>query len=174
MARKETNLDKIKMSYNLKKNRKFFRKARGIIIKDKKLLLIKVDYSDGRVHYLLPGGGVDEGEVIKQAIIREACEEYNAVVEPIKYLDKQYYNIALEYNGEKFVSNRVEYYYLCEFKSFSNNKEMGVGDEFKSDEKKYSKVELSLDEVLKLRHKDINNMSQRTYLKMIDYLKSIQ
>ena len=62
MARNETNLEKIKYSYELTKQRKFFRKARALVVKDGKLLLIKVDYNNGRVHYLLPGGGVDDNE----------------------------------------------------------------------------------------------------------------
>lgn len=174
MARKETNLSKIKMSYNLTKQHKFFRKARAIVIKDNKLLLIRVDYNDGRVHYLLPGGGVDDGETIKQAIVRETLEEYNANVTPIKYLDKQYYNIELEYNGEKFMSNRVEYYYLCRFENFSNRKKMGVGKEFESPDKKYTKVEYSYDEVKLLKHNTINSMCERTYNKLLNYLKEIK
>ena len=173
MARKETNLKKIEMSYNLTKNRKFFKKARAVVVKDKKLLLIKVDYKDGHVHYLLPGGGVENGETIKQTIIREAFEEYNAEVVPIKYLDKQYYNIDLEYNDEKFVSHRVEYYYICEFKTFSNRKTMGVGKEFVSDEKKYTKVEYSLDDILKLKPKDLNSMCERTYNKLVEYIRNM-
>ena len=171
MARNETNLKKIEMSYNLTKNRKFFKKARAIVIKDKKLLVIRVDYKNGHVHYLLPGGGVEGDEKIKQAIVREAFEEYDAEVVPTKYLDKQYYNIELEYNGEKFVSHRVEYYYVCEVKNFSNKKTMGVGKEFVSSEKTYSKIELSVEDILKLKPKDLNSMCERTYNKLIEYLK---
>ena len=173
MARKETNLKKVEMSYNLTKARKFFKKARAIVIKDKKLLLIRVDYQNGHVHYLLPGGGVEGDETIKQTIIRESLEEYNAEVVPIKYLDKQFYNIDLEFKGEAFSSHRVEYYYVCEFVKFSNNKTMGVGKEFVSSEKTYTKVELSLEDVLKLKPKDINSMCERTYHKLVDYMKSI-
>ncbi len=173
MARFETNVDKIKMSYELTKNRKFFRKARAIVIKDNKLLLIRIDYKDGRVHYLLPGGGVDEGETIKDAIIRETLEEYNAEVDVIKYLDKQHYHIDLEYNGESFRSNRVEYYYLCKFKKFSNNDSFGVGNEFVNPEKTYSKVELSLEDVLKLKPQNINSMCERTYEKLIFFMKTL-
>ena len=158
MARKETNLKKVEMSYNLTKAGKFFKKARAIVIKDKKLLLIRVDYQNGHVHYLLPGGGVEGNETIKQTIIRETLEEYNAEVVPIKYLDKQFYNIDLEFNGEEFSSHRVEYYYVCEFVKFANHTTMGVGKEFVSSEKTYTKVELSLDDVLKLNPKDINRM----------------
>ena len=172
MARFETNVDKIRMSYELTKNHKFFRKARAFVFKDNKLLLIRIDYKDGRVHYLLPGGGVDDGETIKEAIIRETLEEYNAEVDIIKYLDKQFYNIDLEYNGESFRSNRVEYYYICNFKTFANNMSFGIGNEFVNPEKTYSKVELSLNEVLKLRPKDINSISLRTYEKLVNYMKN--
>lgn len=171
MARKETNIKKIEMSYNLTRQRKFFRKARAVVVKNNKLFLIRVDYNDGRVHYLLPGGGVENGETIKQAIVRETLEEYNAVVTPIKYLDKQYYNIELEYNGESFVSHRVEYYYVCRFESFVDDMPMGVEDEFKSFDRKYTKVELSLKDVLKLKHKDINSMNERTYRRLVGYMK---
>ena len=171
MARKETNINKVKMSYELTKNHKFFKKARAIVIKDNKILLIRVDYKDGHVHYLLPGGGVDAGETIKQAIIRETLEEYNANVTPIKYLDKQYYNIELEYNNEKFVSNRVEYYYVCKFDNFANRNKMGVGKEFENPDKKYTKIELSYEELLLLNHNSINSMNERTYNKLLQYLK---
>lgn len=174
MARNETNLEKIKYSYRLTKNGKFFRKARAIVIKDNKLLLIRINYNDGRVHYLLPGGGVDDGETIKDAIIRETLEEYNAEIDIIKYLDKQHYHIDLEYNGEKFRSNRVEYYYLCRFKNFSNVADFGIGEEFKKDDRTYTKVELSLDEILKLKPQNINSMCERTYEKLIFFMKTLR
>lgn len=165
---------KILMSYNLTKNRKFFKKARAIVVKGNKVLLIRVDYKDGRVHYLLPGGGVDEGETAKAAAVRETLEEYSAVVKLIKYIDKQYYNVNMEYNGEKFVSHRVEYYYLCEFQKFADDSKMGLDGEFESDEKTYTKVELSLDEILLLNHNDLNQMSQKVYDKLVEYLRSVQ
>ena len=174
MARNEIVKSKIEMSYNLTKNRKFFIKARAIVVKDKKLLLIRVDYKSGHVHYLLPGGGVDEGETIKQAIVRETLEEYNAIATPVKYIDKQYYNINMELDGEKFVSHRVEYYYLCKFEKFVSDMPMGIDGEFESKEKTYTKVELSLEEILKLEPRNLNDMNQRTYDKLVSYLKSIQ
>lgn len=174
MARNEVSKSKIEMSYKLTKNRKFFKKARAIVIKDKKILLIRVDYKSGHVHYLLPGGGVDDGETIKQAIIRETLEEYNAVATPIKYMGKQYYNVDLERDGEKFVSHRVEYYYLCKFEKFIDNMPMGIGNEFINPEKTYTKVELSLNEILKLKPRNLNDMNEKVYLNLVEYLKSIQ
>lgn len=173
MARNETNPEKIKYSYELTKQRKFFRKARAIVIKSGRLLAIRVDYNNGKHHYLLPGGGVDDNETIKDAIIRETLEEYNAEVDIIKYLDKQHYHIDLEYNGEKFRSNRVEYYYLCKFKNFSNNTEFGVGEEFKKDDRTYTKVELSLEDVLSEKPQNLNSMCERTYKKLVYYMKTL-
>lgn len=173
MARNETNPEKIKYSYGLTKQRKFFRKARAIVIKDGKLLAIRIDYNNGKHHYLLPGGGVDDNETIKDAMVRETLEEYNAVVVPTKYLDKQYYNIPLEYNGEKFVSHRIDYYYICEFKNFSNNTEFGIGEEFKKDDRTYTKVELSLEDVLKEKPQNLNSMCERTYKKLVFYMKTL-
>ena len=171
MARNETDKDKIIQSYHLEKNKKFYKKARAVVIKDSKLLLIKIEYNNGKIHYLLPGGGIEGDETVKQAVIRETLEEYNAIVTPIKYLDKQYYNIPLEYNGEKFTSHRVEYYYLCKFEEFAENMEMGVGEEFKKDDRTYLKVELSLEDLLNIEPRTINNISQRTYDKIVEYLK---
>jgi L-ascorbate metabolism protein UlaG (beta-lactamase superfamily) len=56
-------------------------------------------------------------------------------------------------------------------KNISNKKTMGVGKEFVSSEKTYSKVELSLEDVLNLKPKDLNSMCERTYKKLIEYLK---
>ncbi|MFW5800315.1 MAG: NUDIX domain-containing protein [Spirochaetota bacterium] len=49
-------------------------RATGIVIENDSILLIKYDDDNG-IHYNLPGGGVQEGESIIQALKRELKEE---------------------------------------------------------------------------------------------------
>lgn len=58
---------------NLNLNGKiYYREAvRGIIMKGSEILLI---YSEKNGDYKLPGGGIEEGETHKQALIREVQE----------------------------------------------------------------------------------------------------
>ena len=163
---------KVEYAYALKQQRKFFKKVRSIIIKDGKVLVIKVSYKNGdKDHYLLPGGGVDDGETVKQAAARESLEEYGVIVKPAKYLGCQYYSCNMNRNGEIFKSNRVEYYYLCEYQSTKENSEFGVGIEFKSDEKTYEKTALSLSDLEKLDHNSLNNCKKSVFDNLISYLK---
>ena len=165
--------DKAKHAYELSQQRKFFTKSRAVVIKNGKLLLIRVDYNDGRKpHYLLPGGGIDEGETAKQAAVRETLEEYNVVVTAKTYLGKQYYKMPMEYKAEKFVSNRVDYYYLCEYIKEGDNKKFGVEEEFGRSDRTYTKIELSLAELKKINHEDLNNMSLQVYNRLIELMAS--
>jgi len=176
---------KLEYSYSLFKTRKFFKKARAIIVENKKLLTIEVTYLNGvaddlarndnrksyQKHYLLPGGGVDEGETIKQAVTREAFEEYGLQVKPVKYLGKQYYTVPMNLDGEDFPSHRVEYYYLCT-PTTAESEQFGIEGEFTDKNKSYKKVKLSLDEIKKLDPADINDMNQETYKMLIEYLEN--
>lgn len=160
-------------SYMLYKNNKFFKKARAVVVdRNGKLCLIRVDFKDGqKSHYLLPGGGVDEGETTREAAVREAFEEYGVKTKVKKYLDKNFYKVSIVYNDKKFVSNRVEYYYLCEIIQENANASFGVEGEFSKEGRTYTKIKLSLDEVKKIKPEDLNNMQKRTYDKLIELLK---
>lgn len=175
MGNKEYQNEKARISYELMKNKKLFRKARAIILKDDKLLSIKVVFKDGRPdHYLFPGGGVDAGETIKEAAVREAYEEYGVRVCPVKQLGKQYYSVQMKYNGESFYSKRVEYHYICKLNDIDNDSDFGIEGEFSRDDRTYEKVELSLDEIKKLNHNDLNDMSKINYEKLIKYMEGVE
>lgn len=49
-------------------------RAAGILVKDGKILLVRHEKND-KSYWLVPGGGVDFGETVEQAVIREYQEE---------------------------------------------------------------------------------------------------
>lgn len=85
--------------------------VRGVIIKDRTLLLI---YSEKDGDYKFPGGGVDKGETHESALVREISEECGAKVLSInEELGK-----VVEYDKpveEDYDTYKMEsFYYLCE------------------------------------------------------------
>jgi len=58
-----------------------------IVSKDHKILMGKKDPSKGGVYsdcWHIPGGGIDEGETMEQAVIREVLEETGIDISPYK------------------------------------------------------------------------------------------
>jgi 8-oxo-dGTP diphosphatase len=55
-------------------------RATSVIIKDGKLLMIH-RLNNGEEYWVLPGGGVEEGEEIKKAVLRELEEETSIIAE---------------------------------------------------------------------------------------------
>jgi len=55
--------------------------VRAVIIQDNKILLIKKDSPSDGIRYTLPGGALESGETLHQAVIRECIEEINTPVE---------------------------------------------------------------------------------------------
>ena len=74
------------------------------------VLLLKATYADCR--WGLPGGGLDQGETIHQALVRECLEELGCDVE-IHYLSGVYYHS--EVNSHTFI-------FRCELVANSNIK----------------------------------------------------
>lgn len=67
------------------------------IVENEKILLIRFDDENGP-HYNLPGGGVDPGESLHQALARECKEEADADVIPGELLGAWEYVPALQKN----------------------------------------------------------------------------
>ncbi|MGV3487112.1 MAG: NUDIX hydrolase [Tuberibacillus sp.] len=80
-------------------------RGRAVIIADDQVVLIK-RVRDGKVYYVFPGGGIEEGETPEQATVREAYEELGVKVkikgllDTVKYQGIQYFFLAEIINGE--------------------------------------------------------------------------
>ncbi|ABL98229.1 NUDIX hydrolase [Shewanella amazonensis] len=73
--------------------------SHAVITNDKNnVLLLKADY--GNKHWGLPGGALEPGETIHQALIRECLEELGQLV-AIDYLSGVYFHSA--YNSQAFI-----------------------------------------------------------------------
>lgn len=120
-------LQKVKYSFELEQEGQLFQKARAVIVNDNKLLML---YNSKTNKYFIPGGGVDEGETVLQAVKREALEESGYDVEPIKELWSNFYEVPMEWENKKFISHRVEYYYLCFLKNLNYKNVNGIEGEY--------------------------------------------
>ncbi len=70
--------------------------SRAIIIEDGKLLAMfrrKVK-KDGSIkeYYVIPGGGLEDGETLEENVIRELKEEFNVDIEVVKFLGTEEYD----------------------------------------------------------------------------------
>lgn len=84
--------------------------VRGIIEKNNKIAVIfrRKENNDKIIeYYVIPGGGVEDGENLEEALKRELREELNIEVN-VK-------NLAFKTENE----NRIEYFYNCEYLSGS-------------------------------------------------------
>ena len=82
------------------------RRAGVIIIHDGKVLLMR-RYKYGRHYYVVPGGGVEEGETLAEAAIREVKEETGLDVTIARKLcefnsrgQPEHYFLAAQFAGE--------------------------------------------------------------------------
>ncbi len=91
----------------LKNKRCIRNSAKALIIKDEKMLAIKIKDSDDE-WYILPGGGQDTGELLSDTVCREVAEEVGLEVEC-----KDLLFIVEGVTGERF--HRVDLVFLCEY-----------------------------------------------------------
>lgn len=132
MSSKEYYADKSKLYYEDFINNRCTQKVRGIVLNDMgQILLLHSKKHNG---YSIPGGTVEEGETLKDTVIREVMEETGAEITPIKVVGKYYHTSKnFSYKGVTFDSNRVEYFYFCKFKDFVSQK-LGIKGEFDDDD----------------------------------------
>ncbi len=82
--------------------------ARAVIIEDNKLLVMfRRKIKDGKVneYYVIPGGGIEENETPKMAVLRELKEELSVDIEVMEYL------------GENERENGKDIYFSCKILS---------------------------------------------------------
>lgn len=89
-------------------------RATAVIIKDSLILLIH-RFRNGVEFFVLPGGGVEEGESIEEAVIREVKEETNFDAKT----NKKLWEFLNDHNGNK----KMHYFYLIT--DFSGDMQLG-------------------------------------------------
>lgn len=97
-------------------------RAVGIVINEDKVLLMH-RVKNGKQYYVFPGGGVEEGESIEEAVVRELWEETTLEIEVGKLLYRHIYDDGNE-----------QFFYLCRY--VSGTPKLGEGTE--SEEMKVS------------------------------------
>lgn len=111
--------------------------SRAIIIEDNKLLVIfrrKIKDGVKIEYYVIPGGGLEEGETLEENVIREIKEELNIDIEIIKKLE------TLEFD------ETIENYFQCK-RINGTPKLSGEEKERMSDENYYEVRYIDLDKL---------------------------
>lgn len=92
------------------------RGAKGLLIKNDKVLLVKTSYSKWLT---LPGGGIKKGETAKEAVIRELKEETG--MEVLKC------HLVGEYdNSTEYKNDHISLFYVDEFKEGNRTKSIEI------------------------------------------------
>jgi 8-oxo-dGTP diphosphatase len=87
--------------------RKIRNSAKALIIKNGKMLAIKIN-DKGDIFYIMPGGGQEPEELLTDAVKREVAEEVGIEVNPLSLA------FVIEgLHGESF--HRVDLVFLCEY-----------------------------------------------------------
>lgn len=127
----------------------------GVVIKDKKVLLARHTYGNGKGMLIIPGGYVNYGETPQQALKREYMEETNIEVEPLNI-------IGIRFN--------MHDWYVVFSAEYVSGKERSDNDE--NSEVLWLDVELALtrDDVPELTKKMIKSAMLKQYgLRYEDY-----
>lgn len=88
-------------------SRKIRNSAKALVIKDGKMLAIKLKDSGGE-WYIMPGGGQEAEELLSSSVCREVAEEMGILT-----VCKELLFVVEGLHGEKF--HRVDLVFLCEY-----------------------------------------------------------
>ena len=117
--------------------------SRAIIIENNSLLtMFRRKIKDGKTkeYYVIPGGGLEEGETLEENVKRELKEEFNIDIEVLGFLGKEEYD------------NTIEYYFHC--KIINGEPKLGGEELDRMTEENY--YEIRTIELDKLETTDIN------------------
>lgn len=143
--------------------------VRAVIIKDDLLFLLHLEASD---EYKFPGGGVEEGEKLVDALYRETLEESGAYITDVKeclgYIDQIYI--------DKYDPNEIFYmrsiYYLCEISDIFTQQSLS---DYEID-LKFKPIWVTFNEAIKTNQRRIDNGAFYPWtereLFMLNYLKT--
>ena len=134
--------------------------CRGIVVNNGKILVSReanVDY------WLIPGGGLEEGETLAECWVREVLEETGYIIEPVE----EYLLVNEYYEEYKYVTH----YFIC--------KMIGVGHQNLTEEEKSRGLIpkwLDLQELLSIfsehqKYAETNEMKRGAYLREYTALK---
>lgn len=129
------------------------KRARAIIIKDGMVLTIKRIKPDG-IHWVFPGGGVEEGETNEQALVRECKEELGVDVRVGKLFGKD----DFEWEGEM----EEIFFYECEI--VSGQLGSGTGPEYQKDSVYVGSFEVEWLKISELKTIDLRPVKIRDIL----------
>jgi len=88
--------------------------AKAIIVKDGKLLAIKMQGGGGGIFYILPGGGQENGENLHQTLQRECLEELGANVEIGELIFiREYIGKNHEFASRHAGAHAMDFMFLC-------------------------------------------------------------
>lgn len=102
----------------------------GLFVEKGKILMVKRDHYPFIGYWVLPGGHVDYGERVEQAIVREMKEELGILVRIKKLIgvysdpkrDPRYHTVSVVYLCQKIRGKiKIDKHEASEFKYFSPN-----------------------------------------------------
>lgn len=97
---------------NLLANQRFHLGVYGILINDEKILLIKKARGPYKGMYDLPGGGIEFGEKIEEALKREFIEETGIILDNISFVSSnECFSDYVNNQGEPRKMHHVGLYY---------------------------------------------------------------
>ena len=87
----------------------------GLVLRDRDVLLVERGKAPHYGLWGLPGGVVEVGETLEEAVIREVKEEACLVVNPIEFL--QVFNSIRKDEEEKVQTHYILFEFLCDYVS---------------------------------------------------------